>query len=170
MNHKQHKGLGIPEGYFSDLEKAVLAEVETFETEKLLKAKFYKGYGLETPADYFESIGEENYKQTRVVQLKRIIYPIISAAAVALIVLSIVPLLNSGDAPLASNSSEELLAKMNLTDDENLELLEWEDLAEIYASNEEFTTEILTSSDEAIDFLIEDEDMLEALTEDLYDI
>jgi len=55
MTEDKHTGLGIPEGYFPDLEKSILQEIETFELENNLKNEFGEDHGLTVPENYFEN-------------------------------------------------------------------------------------------------------------------
>jgi hypothetical protein len=162
--HK-YSGLGIPERYFSDLEKLIFQEIESYEFEKELKNKFGEQTGLMVPDGYFENFRPLKNEKSSIFSMSRIV-KLGSAVAACLALLFFSGVFNSGKMPVVQDSKfEELLAEVAFDDIESLELFETEELESFLEENE--TEEDL---DELLEYLIESEEDLEEFTIDILEI
>lgn len=164
--NKEHNGLGIPENYFSHLEKNILQEVETYELEKKLKSEFGDAHGFIVPEDYFEKFNPRS-NGAKIFSLNHALrYGAVAAACIAVLFFSGIFDLGHNLAD-NDNSFEELLAQAEYSDLESLELFDTDELNE-FIDPEEIESE--DNLDEMLDYLLESEDDFDEITFDILEI
>lgn len=165
MNKQEHiNSLGIPEGYFKDLKTDILREVEISEAELFLDQHFQKKLGLRIPYAYKNSLKNDIiYKntttKTKVFNLWKSVSVV--AASVLLFLLGIDVYNELDHNQLAVELTfEELLAETSISE-EHLAYLEYDELEEL-----DYATTDIELDDNILEFLLEDELLLNELTED----
>ncbi|MFK7755367.1 MAG: hypothetical protein AB8B53_00390 [Flavobacteriales bacterium] len=170
MNNIDHAhSLGIPEGYFDDLKTDILREVEISEGEQFLDHFCKKKHGLKASDVYLASLKQDLVSSAKEAPIKNTSWQRWFQSIAACGILAIIGLaIFNGSQPseLAEEKSfEELLTEVSATDD-YLALLTYDELEEL-----EFTAQSLEDevSYQTLDYILEDEDLLNTLTEDFLD-
>lgn len=165
-----NRGLGIPQDYFSNLEKSILKELECLELEKEIELIAGRNFGLEVPSRFFEEFSIETNKAKTPTKLRNLFISSISVAASLALVFTFIQLNSSGNhTDLPEKSFNDLLAETIISED-YLDYLELEDLTSIYTEIDDENVVAAESSTESIDFLLENDDFLEELANELDDI
>lgn len=168
-NDNEHNGLGIPDGYFNSLKTDILREVEIHELEKSLSPIKERNLGLSVPNNYFEDfkkfVGKQHVPLFKQGLLSRKLINWGIGIAACFTVIFTVNKYSGGFAPNYV-SFDELLDELVMSQ-ENISYLELEDLSEIISTPSFNTLEI---EDNTYDFLLEDDEFLEDIAIDYYEI
>lgn len=172
MNDKENIGLRIPENYFSDFSKDLIREIEVRKLEEELTHLGGKKTGFQVPLNYFEKNSENlnklasrNTSAPAKSNLRILKYWIpIGAAAAITALLMFGPLKKDLEEPVSDSSAlfSELLARLDI-DETVLDELALDDLAEVVLEDES----TLWLDDTSLEYLLEDEELLNELNSEL---
>lgn len=170
MNKLEHtSSLGIPEGYFEDLKMGIHREVEISEAEQFLDGYCQRKSGLQVEDTYFYHLSKDikpltHASKTPVVSLWK--WASAAAACGVMAIMGIIAFDNSEPEVLADEKTfDQLLADTPVTED-YLVYLEYDDLEDL-----SFTEPVVSEvSENTIDYLLEDQELLDLLTEDYLEL